>query len=67
MWLAFIPLILFVLVALTGIAVRMLVEQDERQRSLRRSVPPRQVFRPVLIKGGKPPAEVEQLSESKTA
>lgn len=67
-WLVFLPLTLFILLAIAGFAMMLLVERDERQRSIRHAPKPRRVFRPVLIQGGKlhPPAK-EAADKSKIA
>jgi hypothetical protein len=69
-WLAFVPLVLFALLALAGFAVTLLVDRAERRRSLLHPASVRRVFRPVLIQGGKAqarPAAEENAAASKIA
>jgi hypothetical protein len=52
-WLVFLPIGLFALLALAGVAVAVLLERGERARRLRNPIRVRNGFRPVLIQGGK--------------
>ena len=66
-WFALLPIAAAVFVAVAQFAVSLLVEHAERQRRLRHPSR-RQVFRPVLIQGGKAQAPPEvQERESRSA
>jgi hypothetical protein len=58
-WLAVSPIILGVVMALAQLAISLLVERAEAKRRLRHPARSRDVFRPVVIQGGKAQAPPE--------
>jgi len=59
-WLAVLPIILGAVIVLAQLAISLLVERAEGKRRLRHPARRRDVFRPVVIQGGKAQAPPEE-------